>query len=355
VEALNLDPQAYVHGRRTLQPFFGFRVGCIGGSSVVCDYGQPVSFGIRRWEFDSYLLERCGARVREGTPVPRLVKAHGDWSVGEASAPLVVGAGGHFCPVARHLNDTQAAGSLVVAQEVEFRLDVRARASCRVLPEVPEIYFSPDLEGYGWCVRKGDWLNVGLGRRAGGGLRAPLAEFLRWVTSIGRIPSDLPSRWRGHAYLLREARGRRIVDDGVLLVGDAAGLAAAQSGEGIGPAVESGLLAADAILTAAGRRREELLPYARALEERLGPRRAHHRLPTYLSHGLAPSLLAMPWFARHLVIDRLFLNARPAHSSRSHWNRDTASRPPRSRLGDWRGPQGWVSGAKRPPREDRWA
>ena len=39
----------------------------------------------------------------------------------------------------------------------------------------------------------------------------------------------------------------------VLLIGDAAGLAYKQSGEGIRPAIESGLLAAQAILAAQGR------------------------------------------------------------------------------------------------------
>jgi flavin-dependent dehydrogenase len=38
----------------------------------------------------------------------------------------------------------------------------------------------------------------------------------------------------------------------VVLIGDAAGLAYAQSGEGIRPAIESGLLAAGAIVAAGG-------------------------------------------------------------------------------------------------------
>jgi flavin-dependent dehydrogenase len=46
------------------------------------------------------------------------------------------------------------------------------------------------------------------------------------------------------------SRRRLLGDATVLLVGDAAGLALAPSGEGILAAVESGLLAADAILRA---------------------------------------------------------------------------------------------------------
>jgi flavin-dependent dehydrogenase len=305
VESLGLDVPEYARSR-TLQAFFGFRIGGIGSASVVTDYGRPVSFGIRRSEMDQYLLARCGAPVRQGVPVTRLTRAGGDWTLDGIRAPVVVGAGGHFCPVARHLNPSLSPGPLVVAQEVEFLMDERQRSACRVRPEIPELYFSSDLEGYGWCVRKGDWLNVGLGRRRGEPLGPHVARFVASMISAGRIAPDLPARWRGHAYLLRESPGREVVDDGVLLVGDAAGLAAPASGEGIRPAVESGRLAALTILAARGRRREDLLPYARALEERLGPRAIHRPLPKALTPWVGP-LLSVPWFARHVVLDRQFL------------------------------------------------
>jgi len=48
-----------------------------------------------------------------------------------------------------------------------------------------------------------------------------------------------------------------------MLIGDAAGLAYPQSGEGIRTAVESGVLAAETILSAKGNfRKERLVPYA---------------------------------------------------------------------------------------------
>src|SRR5882672_3645399 len=69
VTSLRLDTQAYASGR-TWQPFTGFRVGLIGRDADACvDYGEPVSFGIRRCEFDDYLLQRSGARLSLGTPV----------------------------------------------------------------------------------------------------------------------------------------------------------------------------------------------------------------------------------------------------------------------------------------------
>lgn len=306
LETLELDVEDYAR-RRTLQPFFGFRTGRIGGPAVVTDYGRPVSFGFRRWELDEYLLERSGARVHECAPVEHLTRGAGTWVVGgEVRAPILVGAGGQFCPVARHLNGRPSGASQVLAQEVEFLMDERQRSACRVKPEVPELYFCPDLEGYGWCVRKGNWLNVGLGRRGEAGLTRHVADFLAWVTAAGRVPGDVPRRWRGHAYRLYDGPAPRIVGDGVLLVGDAAGLAAAASGEGIRPAVQSGLLAAQAILGAPANHRDDLLSYALALEKGLGPRPPRRHLPALLIK-LGASLLSSGWFARHVVLDHLFL------------------------------------------------
>jgi flavin-dependent dehydrogenase len=135
--------------------------------------------------------------------VTNLRRGRESWIVDEeVRAPLVVGAGGHFCPVGRFLNGSPRPHGLVLAQEVEFRLDAAQRAACAVLPEVPELYFCPDLRGYGWCVRKGDYLNLGLGRRDALRLPDHLREFVAFLVGRRRIPAVLPSRWQGHAYQL---------------------------------------------------------------------------------------------------------------------------------------------------------
>ncbi|HET7293780.1 MAG TPA: NAD(P)/FAD-dependent oxidoreductase [Vicinamibacteria bacterium] len=291
----------------TLQPFRGFRVGVVSGPEGGVEESQPVSYGIRRCEFDYRLLLRSGAHFLAGAPVERLRRGDGMWIVDDAfAAPILVGAGGHFCPVARLLNGPPRAG-LVAAEEVEFRMDARQRAACRVEPEIPEISFSPDLRGYGWCVRKGDYLNVGFGRRDPVGLPGHLRAYLEWQARRGRISAEVPPRFCGHAYRLREGAAPRLVDDGVVLVGDAAGVAFPESGEGIRPAIESGLLAAHAIVEAGGRRsRADLEPYARALEERMGPRRRAGRLPPALARVVA-RLVGSNRRARVLVIERWFL------------------------------------------------
>lgn len=308
LETLGLPAGEYGDGQ-TLQPFTGFRTGQIGGPGVETRYARPMSFGIRRREFDAYLLERSGARIRTGVPVTGIRREGDGWIVNEeVRALLLVGAGGHFCPVRRLLNGPPRSQGTVLAQEVEFRLDASQRAACAVLPEVPELYFCRDLRGYGWCVRKGDYLNLGLGRRDAARLPDHLREFVAFLVGRRRIPADLTLRWQGHAYGLYEPGPGRLADHGVLLVGDAAALADRASGEGIRPAVESGLLAADAILAARGRyRRQDLAPYEAALVARLGPRWPAVSWPPGLAELLGRWLLGSPWFAREFVLERWFL------------------------------------------------
>ena len=314
IEDLRLDITEYGRGR-TLQPLSGFRVGLIDGEETVeITYDRPVSYGIRRCEFDHYLLQRSEAHLRLGTPISSIRRDGLQWIVNNTvKAPVLVGAGGHFCPVARMLNGNVEGAPLVVAQEVEFPLDRRDAGSFATAPEHPELYFCRDLQGYGWLVRKQDYLNVGFGRLDRHGLPSASAEFVAFLKAAGRIPRDAQWQWQGHAYLLSEPPARRMVDDGVMLVGDAAGLAYPQSGEGIRPAIESGLLAAATIVGANFRySRDRLEPYVEQLHARYGVRPVSRLLsravPAWLQPALAPSLFIRPWFVRRLLLDRWFLH-----------------------------------------------
>jgi len=316
---LRIDEYARDH---TLQPITRFRVGRIGGPAVDVDYGRPVSYGIRRCEFDAVLLRHSGARVLPGRRVSDVRRVGGEWVLdGELAAPVLVGAGGHFCPVARSLGDAGSSSPVVVAREIEFELDESALERCGVDPARPELAFCPDLEGYGWCFRKGRHLNVGLGRRDPRGLVRHVREYVESVVAGGRIPPPPERGWRGHAYRLRQGRARRLAADGVLLVGDAAGLAFAASGEGILPAVVSGRLAAETILEAGSEPvLSRLAVYARRLDESIGRPSSGRRLPGPLAALAGRVLLSSPWLARHVVVDSLFLHrggagAGPARSA----------------------------------------
>jgi menaquinone-9 beta-reductase len=312
LKALKIDPVAYGAGR-TLQPITSFRMGSIGTCApIYTDYGRPVSYGIRRREFDEYLLRRCGARLQEGVGLASIERDGGGWIInGNLRTRLVVGAGGHFCPVARHFGP-KANATAVVAQETEFEMDERQRADCPVRGTTPELYFCPDMKGYGWCFRKGSFLNVGLGRADSHGLPDHVGGFVRFLAGLG-ISSEMPAM-RGHAYFLYGTSQRRVTGEGFLLIGDAVGLAYPQSGEGILPAIESGLVAAETILSAKGDYAEaQLAPYAAQLAARFGTGGDRltgiaGSLPPRLIRLAAMRLLETRWFVRNFVLDRWFLH-----------------------------------------------
>jgi flavin-dependent dehydrogenase len=106
---------------------------------------------------------------------------------------------------------------------------------------------------------------------------------------------------------------RKSVDDGVLLVGDAAGLAYAESGEGIRPAVESGLIAAHVIASAEGNYCvSELSFYRELLNSRLERERGRFEaiskmLPHTIKEFAGRALLRNRSFCRNVVMNQWFL------------------------------------------------
>ncbi|MCH8499465.1 MAG: NAD(P)/FAD-dependent oxidoreductase [Marinobacter sp.] len=312
--ALGIRPEDYGQ-RHTLQPITGFRIGMMGQKAVENDHGEvPVSYGIRRCEFDNYLLERVSADKALNTPVKTILRTDDGWLINETfKAPLLIGAGGHFCPVARHLGKGPGSHELAVAaKEVEFEMTEAQLRSCAAQGDVPELWFCQDLKGYAWVFRKGRFLNIGLGREDNHRLSEHLAEFVEDMKIHGRIPHDIPSRFKGHAYLLYDHAGRPMVQDGALLIGDAAGLAYTQSGEGIRPAIESALIAAEVIQQAPDVTAPSLKPYEEAVIQRFGQRTGPEaqklQLPSWIKQSLASGLMRSQWFTRKVVTERWFLH-----------------------------------------------
>lgn len=321
VETLEFDVADYAAGgKRVIQPLTGFRTGLVGGREVETHYGKPVSFGIRRCEFDHYLLDRSGARCRMGEAVRSLERTAGRWLVnGEIEAAMLVGAGGHFCPIAARLGAREdRLASVVAAQEIEFKAAADDLARGSVEPEVPELFFCDDMQGYGWCFRKGNFLNIGLGRLDTRQLTRHVSQFADFLRDRGKVRCDIPARFHGHAYQLYERVVPKLTDDGVLLIGDAAGFAYAHSGEGIRPAIESGLIAAEVILAVVAQGIQadfsvpHLEPYRLRIKERFGAPQSTGPtdwMPAPVLNFLAARLFASRWFSRHVLLDRWFLHA----------------------------------------------
>jgi len=300
--ALELDPEEYRATGLVLQDVRAFKTGIVGGRhAVATEYDEVVSYAIRRVEFDDYLLRRAGVRVLDRTRVASIRRESGGWLLNETiSAATVVGAGGHFCPVARLLNPASGTDhDVVVARELEAPISGDA---CHVDGLAPELFFCRDLDGYGWCVRKQGYVNIGFGRRGSADFQRHVTGFADWLRGTARLPPRVLDwkTWKGHAYRVRRS-GRRVSGDGVLLVGDAAALAWPESGEGIAPAVESGIAAAH-LIAALGTARESEARRAYAASTAAAEGGWNVPIPAPVSRAL----LRVPAVAR-LALDRWFL------------------------------------------------
>lgn len=316
IEELEFDLADYAR-ECILQPITAFRTSRLGDPQVSTRYRHAVSYAIRRMEFDHYLLKRSGATLYEGEPLSAIESSGGGWIVnGHIKAGLVIGAGGYFCPVARQMGVQYHDEDAIVAQETEFRMTPSEAAACAISPEAPELFFCPDMKGYGWCIRKGDYLNIGMGRSDRRALPEYVSRFVAYLKRVGKIGLDLRPDLRGHAYLLYRRRRRPIAGDRLLLIGDAAGLAYAHSGEGIRPAVESGLIAAAVIAGIKGRyEHSSLLAYELLLSRRFDRYSAElfsavgRHLPDEIAQILSRVLMRSSSFARRVVLGRWFLRS----------------------------------------------
>ncbi len=239
---LEIDPAAYPH---RLLTFEALRISVKGLPIAL----RSPQHSIRRFEFDHYLLERSGAerlvhKVRD-------IRFDSDTYVIDDTfrCRYLIGAGGTRCPVHRtffrashpHSKPLQA-----VTLELEFPCNWQD-------PDCHLWFLEKGLPGYAWYVPKADgYLNLGVGAmaeklaRRGGNIRSHWQHLIDKVIDRKLIDED-PGVPSGYSYYLRgPGSGGRIGN--AFIIGDAAGLATRDMCEGIGPAVRSGIRAADAIL-----------------------------------------------------------------------------------------------------------
>jgi len=216
--------------------------------------------------------------------------------------------------VARDLGEVSAREEVVAAQETETRLPAEWRARLARFMDAPELYVEPDLRGYGWFFPKGDFINVGIGITGGndGSLPKRRDALLAMLRATGRLPEAMPlDPFKGHAYVVRRQAPRRLAGPGFCLVGDAAGLARDLSGEGIGPAIRSGILAAAAAqrvlregASLDGYAREVVALYGSGEPTWIG--RQISRLPEALARLAVRAVLGSARARRRVVFDSIF-------------------------------------------------
>lgn len=241
LRALEMDVSDYPH---TLTSFSALHVRARGLKLRI----PTRQYAIRRREFDAWLVERAGVPVHTHH-VRSIIHDGGHYVVdGTYRGAYLVGAGGTHCPVYRTLFSATAprdAGALIVTQEEEFPY---AHTDKRCILW----FFENGLPGYAWYVPKADgYVNVGVGGSArqlearGETIKEHWQHLVAKLETLGLV-RGYGFTPRGHSYYLRGPLVPARTGN-AYIVGDAAGLATRDLGEGIGPAVVSGLRAAVSI------------------------------------------------------------------------------------------------------------
>ncbi len=241
--ALSLSPEDYPYG---LKEFHVFVVHLKKRTYHL----RVKQYVIRRLEFDRFLLEHndLTSVLHE---VRNIEKKNGYFIIDNRyRSKYLVGAGGSYDPVERvFFREDHFPGEdlQVAAIEEEFSYPV-TDDHCRLW------FMQEGLPGYAWYVPKADgYLNVGIGgyssrmRKSGITIKQQWQRFTDLLVREGLVKNHV---FHGKGYTYRTRRKQLSLQKGnVLVVGDAAGLATRDMGEGIGPAIESGMAAARAVAT----------------------------------------------------------------------------------------------------------
>jgi flavin-dependent dehydrogenase len=236
---LAIDPTEYPHGILKLNQF---KISL--GAKHRIFHLPTKQFSIRRVEFDHWLLQRAGAEVVPH-PVKGIERNGSQFIIDKKfTCRFLVGAGGSNCPV-RKTFFGEHGGKKVLTKEIEYPTAKKLGAACTLW-----IPFAG--KGYAWAVQKAGAVNIGYGGLASG--MNPSEMPYHWKKFIALLENSGNSNDEEHPptswfyFLNRPWKKITVKKNRAYIVGDAVGLATMDLGEGIGPAVESGILAARDIL-----------------------------------------------------------------------------------------------------------
>ena len=203
---------------------------------------------IRRYEFDDYLLKRSGAKLYRHN-AKRIERIGDDYVVDDSfRARYLVGAAGTACPVYRELfKDVQPRARHLQTATYEYEFPYAWRdPACHLW------FFGHGLPGYAWYVPKENgYINIGVGgmaqslKASGKDIRHYWQRFVEDLDNAGLV-HDTELKPAGYSYYIR-GNVDNVRIDNAFIVGDSIGLATVDLCEGIGPAVRSAILAAEAI------------------------------------------------------------------------------------------------------------
>jgi len=271
---------------------------CRGRDPIEATFTEPMAYMVWRDRFDQALCLRAvevGATLQDGQPVRavRLLRnrVEVDLDGKTESADFLVGADGASGVVARDLFPGRPQPR-AVGLDGELPLDAVADPGLKGRV-VLDVGLAPG--GYCWVFPKHDIASVGVmvGRRSAKRASRCLTAFL----GSCRFGDQRAARTRGAPIPLYRPVGGTLQRRRVLLAGDAAALVDPFLGEGIYYAIQSGQLAACAVLKAAGNG-GDLTWYQGAISTEIMPE-------LEAADGLSRQAHRMPWLWFQVLKRRL--------------------------------------------------
>ena len=274
-------------------PVMSLRLCAPGQRPVLGHADKPGAYLVERPRLDEFLAEQAavsGARVIKARATGITHEKDG-FSVEAGGykyrAQWLIGADGAGGLCGRRLD---LGGSSFIyaalAEETGLQESLDAGADGEVILELGGVH-----RGYAWAFLRGDVVNLGVGAWKRRGRSANHGLVKLYGRFLGRFGLKTPGSFSGAAIPCPDGRPCKVVSGRACVVGDAAGLADPFLGEGIGPALLSGRLAARAVL------KGDLNKYSEKLSQGLLREFGHARFLAHLVFG-AP-MIAHSLVRRH--------------------------------------------------------
>ncbi len=266
------------------------------GHSFTTHRRTPIVSMTMRDQFDFTLLsaaQEAGAVVHQRCALEG-ISSHDDGvevatTSSSMKARFVIAADGALSTVARKIG-TADGRILIPALECEV---TAPQDLLDTFHGVSRFDFGWLSDGYAWVFPKRRHLSIGvLSMTRGKDLKSSMTRYL------DRLGCGSVSRIEQHGFVIpvRPRRGP-FIDKRILLVGDAAGFADPVTGEGISFAIQSGLMAAQALIDGQLTEKSVRQAYARTLAETILP---ELRIGRWLARLLYHAPRIRSWaFARH--------------------------------------------------------